>query len=206
MQPELNPTESRLIDSDRNYEVMQDQKQSGLIRWQLDAEDIMLKLKAALLRKNLVIKGDNVEMQDIKLTRTVYVKGKKKGEMVKEEREYALVPLLNEEGLRDLIAIVESYLNKNTYLSELNEFEIAELVRETMISIIGILYSKHREYDLEEKNLDIVINIMFNYIYSAAKRAEKGGERKFITNTTKTIEHKMTKVDEAQQEKKKGFW
>lgn len=186
----MSQGEGEIISADRSYEIGGQQLDAGLIRWQLDSDDLMRNFIASLLRCDVDNQG---RVTKIKHLKNVVVNG----ELV--QKEFYLTPLVNDVGLRDMKAYLESYLNKNMYLSEFDEFEIAEMVKETMLSIIGELYSNYKEYSIERQNLSMIVNIMFNYIYSAAKRAEGGAEKRFISTINKVIEHKMSKIDDPMQ-------
>jgi hypothetical protein len=188
----MNAPENEIIGAGRSYEVgMNSQLDAGQIRWQLEGEDIILRFTADMLRRNIDGKGNIVP---------VIVGRDENG------NEMMLMPLMNEVGIRDFRSILSSYLTKNMFLSDFDKFEIADMVKDTMIMVCGTLYLNYKEYGIELHNLDIVVDIAFKYIYSAAKRAEGGAEKKFLSTINKTIEHKLTKIDDPNQQKSGGVF
>lgn len=184
--------------SERAFDAAQtSQMDAGQIRWQLDSEDIMKRFVADMLRCDIDKKGNLIRISYAKQVVGKDKDGNRILTTVKEE----LDPLINDAGLKDLKAFMSPYLSKNMYLSEFNNFEIADMIKETMINVLGTLYSNYKEYEIETHNLSMVSNIVFNYIYAAAKRAEGGAEKRFLSTINRTVEHKLTKTDDSSKDK-----
>ena len=81
-----------------------------------------------------------------------------------QTRKANFPPLINEIGLKDIKSIMGTYLSKNMYLSEFDKFEIADMVKETMINVAGILYMNYMEYVIEVRNLSMIGDIVIKYI------------------------------------------
>jgi hypothetical protein len=188
----LNAPENEIIGANRSYDVgMNSQLDSGQIRWQLEGEDIILRFTADLLRRNIDNKGNIIP---------IIVGNDSDG------NQMMLMPLMNEVGIRDFRSILSPYLTKNMWLSEFDKFEIADMVKDTMVTVLGTLYLNYKEYQIEEHNLDIIVDLTFKYIYSAAKRAEGGAEKKFLSTINKSIEHKLTKIEDPSNQSKGGMF
>ena len=155
---QVTPEEQGLINADRAYDTstgkVLDPPQVKLI---LDSEDTMQRFTAAILRCDIGRTGEMIPIK-YKINHTVLENGETK--IVTDE--YVLRPFMNDLGIKDMKTYLDSYLNKNVYLGELSEVQIAEMVKGTMFSIADTLYANYREYDINPKDLQQIYNIMSN--------------------------------------------
>ena len=190
------------IRGDQTYEMTtQSALDSGQVRWQLDPEDIITKFTADMLRCSIDKKGSLIPITSPQRV----MEKDAEGNNIIVIKNIPLHPLINQLGLNDIKILISPFLSKNMYLSEYDKFDIASKVKLTMLTLIGMLYVNHYKYELDLNDADTVVSICFNYMIDAAKRSEDGGERKFITTTTKNIEHKLTS-NKPQEQQKKGWF
>ena len=197
---ELNQPEMDLIGANRQAEIgMNSQLDSGQIRWMLEGNDIMLRFTANLLRGDL--DGEGKIVRKI-IGYNVYTQE----DGSKVEYPIYMPPLMNDTGISDFTTMLYPYLSKNMWLSDFDKFEVAQLVDGTLEAVLDTLLDNNVIYEIEEQNLDIIYDICFKYIYPAAKRAEGGGDKNFFSTINKSIEHKITKIEDPNQPAKGGMF
>jgi len=197
---ELNMPEMDLIGANRQAEIgMNSQLDSGQIRWMLEGSDIMLRFTANLLRGDVDSEGKIVR-KIIGYNVVTLEDG------TKEQYPVFIKPLMNDIGISDFTTMLYPYLSKNMWLSDFDKFEVAQLVDGTLEAVLDTLLDNNYVYEIEEQNLDIIYDICFKYIYPAAKRAEGGGDKTFFSTINKSIEHKITKIEDPNQPGKAGMF
>lgn len=142
------------------------QAKSDLIRWQLDAKDIIEQLEHDL--KGEVWVGTDDEGKDIY---------EKKGKQ-----------MINQEGVSAIISLVSPRISKVIIMSNLE----AEDVREEMLAfsraLTDLLYTQREKYEIERAYLSPIKYTVQIVVLAAMKRALRGGERDFLKTTERRIE------------------
>lgn len=94
-------------------------------------------------------------------------------------------PLLNEEGINQMMLIVKSMVNINTIMSALDEKKIHLLMIELTDNVIDTLTLNWKQFGIKSKgDLDIIEAIIKNMTYPTLMRSKEGGERKFLGKIT----------------------
>jgi hypothetical protein len=176
------------------------QMDSSQVKFLLETSKVMRKFSAAILRCDIGPKGEVIPVKYNMQHTYLDEQGNAKTQIV----EVQLPPLMNELGIKDMTSYLESYLNINMYLSEHTIEEIADMVKETMITVLDTLQGNYQEYDIRPKDLPQILNIMLNYIYEAASRSRDGITNTLLTKTTQSIQHEVSKIEG--QDEKKGFF
>ena len=93
-------------------------------------------------------------------------------------------PLMNEQGIDYVISQIHPIVNKNTFLSNVDDVKEAyRIARIKGMSIAEALFLNYKDYDIKPENFkDICLSIVCFYLL-ALKRPVKEGERKFLQNT-----------------------
>ena len=147
----------------------QHQDEPSTIRFQLDSKDIIKDLEMTL--KN--------------------VKYNMQGKLVPNGR-----PLMNDEGISEILTILRSVLTKNTYLSNVGEDQVNKEIISFSDDIIDLLGSKFMEFEVDKNNISLIHNIFTETIAFALRRPMNQGERVFLRPTRRVIENVTTQKTE----------
>lgn len=151
------------------------QQDAGLTRWQLTPEDIITELENDL-------RGMTYNHKEEKFVKT------------------GAIPSLNERGIREIISIVRSKINKITFLSNLDQEDIRQITLDVNLSLISLLFSKFDDFELKKENLEIILDQVIHLVYMGLMRAFNEGERKFLGKSEKRME--VFKTDSSQSQGK----
>jgi len=107
--------------------------------------------------------------------------------------------LLNDKGINTIIALCKTIINKNAFLSNLNEEEINFIVLDLANDLTISLFVNSDEWELESEKgyQNLIIDKVRVYMYLGLKRAWNQGERNFI----KSMEQTVRRIDETRQPK-----
>lgn len=155
-------------------------KDTELLKWQLSGADLIDEIKNRL-------RG--------------FTKDEEKNEWIKE-----CEPLLNDQGISNIIAILNSYgINKNTILSTLEESMVYKMMKDLDKDIAVVFVIKHDDFAIPMENMTVVKNACCHQVYFAMTRAINGAEKKFLTSTERRT-YNYNPQQESQQQKKGGFF
>lgn len=137
-------------------------EKENITKWQLQTEEL-------------------VQLIEYDLRRLVFrINQNGRGEWVAVE---GLKPKMNEIGIRDTIALIRTYLNKDVILSDLTEADVNQMSLDFADTLCCKLVLSFEEYGIMESDMDGIMNIS-NLVYMALKRPKNAGEREFIKATT----------------------
>lgn len=122
--------------------------ESESIKFQLSVEELLNRIKKRLLREKYDLKEKD------------WVKGKE--------------PLMNEEGVDCIMALLESMLDKNLFLTELKDSHINRIMIDILDDLTDIIMIKYKEFDIDPAHRSTVINMIEHPLYFALCRAGKG--------------------------------
>ncbi len=108
--------------------------------------------------------------------------------------------LLNDEGVRTIISLVRTSINKVTFLSNLTMEEITTICRDLNLALVDTLFFKWESFELEKDHLDLIVSKIMNFIFVGMKQAENG-----ITMESMTKMEKVVRSYEHTKQKKSGF-
>lgn len=80
-------------------------------------------------------------------------------------------PKMNEEGIAEVLRIISSEFDKNTFLSAYSEERVMAMMRHTMHYVIYSLGQKYKEYDLDPRDFQLLRVQIGNILESAYRRA-----------------------------------
>lgn len=149
------------------------QQDAGLTRWQLTPEDIITELENDL-------RGMTFDHKEEKFITT------------------GATPSLNEMGIREIVSIVRSKINKITFLSNLDQEDVTQITLDVNLSLISLLFSKFDDFELKKENIEIILDQVVHLVYMGLMRAYNEGERKFLGKAEKRME--VFKTDPTQNQ------
>lgn len=95
----------------------------------------------------------------------------------------------SEDGIRDILGELYTFLNRNVILSELTDEEIRKLTMELSKSLVFSLGKKADEYtDNNTSDLSSVVRTVSRTAFFTMKRAKDRGEGKLLGQTTTYVE------------------
>jgi len=148
------------------------------IRWLEDTEDIIKELELTLLNREIVvIKG---------VEETV---ARKHGQ-----------PYMNEDGVNRILSIMKSHFHRGITLSNFTDIEVQRIMEVLHLKIAFIIGHNHEAFEISKGNLNTIIEIITNVIFSTFKRAVNEGERNMLNKTQRMTETRMIG-----QEQKRGL-
>jgi hypothetical protein len=161
-QPEVIP--EAYLDTEGSDVLLQREQDANLTIWQLTSQDIFLELEHDL-------RGE------------VFNEKTKKWEQKKGGKR-----LMTEEGIRTVMSVVRSKVNKNTFLSNLTDDDIAIIMKDLCLSITTLLYEKYEEFEIDTVFLELIHDKIVHFTFFALKRALNQGERLFLGRSQQTRE------------------
>lgn len=97
-------------------------------------------------------------------------------------------PLCNENGINTIAAILYSHLHKGVFTSDLEEEDILRIAKEVRKAVSMLVALYYKEFGIDEKYRDIVIQIIDHNVYVSLRRALRGGERDLLSKTVQRVE------------------
>jgi hypothetical protein len=98
-------------------------------------------------------------------------------------------PLLNEEGVNNIMSTVRMIVNNNTTMNELNDDTIERIMAMLTTTTIKMLMLNRGLYDIKNKtDRDIILHLVIMPIFLTLNRSRAGGERKFWQHRPGTAE------------------
>ena len=108
------------------------------------------------------------------------------GELVKYGK-----PMLNEKGINDILAIVQSIVNQNNNMSNYHVEEVEAIGFSTAKKLIWMLMTKWREYGISPRyrhtERSQIMEIALNPIHQSLTRGRIGDDKKFFKKTTTEV-------------------
>lgn len=106
-------------------------------------------------------------------------------------------PLLNEEGIKSIIAIVNNYVSQDKIATNITDEEVIRMARDVRVDIIFDLSTNYRKYDVEKSKLDSIVDLVDHTVFANLTSSRKGTFLELAKPTYKRIE-------EYRPEEKKG--
>ena len=99
--------------------------------------------------------------------------------------------LMNEEGISMMISTAATRINKVTMLTNFSEDEIFQQMRFFEIQLVGIIFSKLNDFEIESlSDADHIIESIIGLAFAAYKKSEGAGERESLDRGgDQTIRH-----------------
>lgn len=96
-------------------------------------------------------------------------------------------PMMNDTGINSVVMSIHSILNKNTPLSNLDDWEISVLIRQLAYNLVDDMAFNREKFDLNETNRRIIFGAALRFAYIYLKRPYHEGERRFFGKITHEV-------------------
>jgi len=106
----------------------------------------------------------------------------------------------SEMAIQEIQAHVMVIVNKNTFISNLDETQVVGLTCDAMTVINDLMFDKGETWELAPEDRLSILNQVGNMIEMALRRAKDAGEREYYSNTQRVI------FTEGAMPGKKGGW
>lgn len=110
-------------------------------------------------------------------------------------------PLINEQGMRRCLGLTESLVARNSIMSHIDEKTLGRLMTNSADVLIRELMQGKRYNIINDTARTTILNQCLNLIYMTLKRAENGGERRFLKGNQQEITYRTE-----QQAENKGLF
>lgn len=147
------------------------------VKWQLETNELIENMRMLLLNE-------------------VFVQDRETG-VVSRQRSKFGKPLMNEDGIQEIIQLVKPHLDKNTILSNLTDREIGLTLKELRTKICLLLQEKYISYNAEKGDLPKIVSIIMNPIWATFKRASNETTLNYLGKTQQL--HEIRRHDETAQ-------
>jgi len=114
--------------------------------------------------------------------------------------------LVNEQGIRTILTIIRSRVNKIVFLSKLNEDIILKFCRDIELDLEDQILLNYQKWHLDKTNCSMLLHKVSQLIYCGLMRAEGEGERKFLGETRRVNEQIISNPYAVQIQKDKGLF
>jgi len=154
----------------------------------MDEQDMMNQQLAGQMARANYMSGSSNDINSLleKLTNPENAIGeielRLKGKKINEKGEEVQVsePLMNDEGVANMIVLVRSMVNQVMFMSNLTEEQISNLIMELGWDIIKDLINNKKKYEVKEHNRSKIVSIILYPSYEAANSALENGFRRFL--------------------------
>ena len=100
-------------------------------------------------------------------------------------------PLLPENAVNEILALIKGYVNKITALTVLNEDRVLTLCYYFYLDLAEFLFMKRKEYQLTPEKASQIINIIISVIETNLRRSIGGFGMRIVGVSEKVIEHRV---------------
>ena len=100
-------------------------------------------------------------------------------------------PIINDDGVRVITGVIKTALNKVTLLSDIEKRDIQYICKAMHIDLAKAIILHHEKYEIDKKNIDILIDNIMNFVYIGLKKSQDGGDRRALTQSTRTTRQIM---------------
>lgn len=107
-----------------------------------------------------------------------------KNGVAKLERDPNIKAKLNDDGIQSIISLIQAYVNPVVALSNLDDEEANELIRQVLYRLAGDIVLNKDRFDIHDGDMGFIMNIVKGILFTQLKRAVSGHEsRNFHTQT-----------------------
>lgn len=142
-------------------QIYTQQPRDDSIIWRLEARDIVEQIEHHLKGEFLVDKEITI---DDKL------------EIIQEWTADPAAAVMNDQGVKSVVSLVQILVNKVTFLSNLDDDEIIDVCRDMHLAIARDVYNNWNDYGIN-KQPGPIINEIMTLVFVGFKRAMGAGER-----------------------------
>jgi len=149
---------------------MPKQKDSDLIKWQIDGSDLLELLEHNLNREIIDHTSDTIKW-------------------IKREGEK---PMLNKAGVYDILSVLQPRLHKVVSLTNLTEDDVKRMAFEIRRDVIDKLYLNYSRYDVQKSDLTTIVYLVDQLAYSVLRKSYNDGQRRHLSETTNFSRNETT--------------
>lgn len=142
---------------------------AGVIQLRLNADPIVARIEAFLRAAKEVVEPDE------------------KGNLVQKFVQVGK-PKCNDEGVQSILIFVSSLLNSQTVQGNFSEVRYSDYIYEINISLATIIVANKYGWDIEDKELDLIIDFIMLLLIPFFSRTIDNKERESYSETMKHIE------------------
>lgn len=106
-------------------------------------------------------------------------------------------PKMNFEGIQTILTTIESVVNPFVSLTNINDEEANELIRQLLVSVACDLVYNQDRFAIHQGDMRLIMNVVKGLVFSQVKRAVAGHESKNFH--TQTVEQTMQQHSTMQQ-------
>jgi len=165
-QPQQISQENVLVE---NSPVSLSSQGSETIRWLEETEDITRELELTLLNREIVIIEGMEQIKD-----RVFGKA-----------------YMNPDGVNRVLSVIRSHFHRGITLSNFKDKEVQRIMEILHLKIAFMIGHNNEDFEIDKGNLNTIIEIITNVIYSTFKRAVNEGERVMFGRTQRGTETKV---------------
>lgn len=156
----------------------------ALVRWQLESKDIIREIALQLGWVVHYEMDDDGNIVNIKYNR-----------ITKH-------PIINEKGMRTIVKIISSNVNKNTFLADIKKNEAIDLLYRIVSSLLDDFILHYEEYDIGSiAKIEEVLYIVENVCEIALSRGREGRTLEHLSTVQRFIE----RIQEVTEKGKRRF-
>jgi len=79
---------------------------------------------------------------------------------------------MNDNGIRSTISILDSYINRNTLLSNLEDTEIYDMMKDLHKELNSHYYQNWKDYDMDVTGVSLIVTRLVDMCFLALKQAQ----------------------------------
>lgn len=96
--------------------------------------------------------------------------------------------LMNDDGIRMLVTIVDSHLSKEKILTDITQEQVDRIASAMRFCLIHHLRMRWKSYNIDKSNLSIILNIVDHHIFCNISRSIGGRTLEYFKPTIKRVE------------------
>jgi len=97
-------------------------------------------------------------------------------------------PLLNDEGVNDILSLVAEFYDRNAVLSKLDTSRIMTMMKDLNWGVNNLLFTQWEKYACNPEKFDLIVHITCYPIYLALMRSQEGMTLEALTKVIETKE------------------
>ena len=95
---------------------------------------------------------------------------------------------VNDEGRRELLGLLRVVVNKNTFLSSIDESRMFRLLRWLADTLAIHLYTRYDDYGLQPEALPLLFSTIMTFVEMGMRRALDENEKRYLSGVVRIID------------------
>lgn len=165
-QQQQDPYSNNPINYDLGTDIIpsRTQENNDILRYGMDLQDIHQELENNLRGLTLDIKTGSMKQRP------------------------GVQPLMNEEGITRMMAVVRTYITRIGTQSFLEKEQISNIMIEINEELLLMMAAHYDDFEIDDNYIPYIISLIENPIFLTLQRALQGGDRNLLRNTTTHIQ------------------